>query len=231
LRFGTAEIALVALNPGLIADFVLDGHNDGAAIALALWALALGRRVPVAGVVLGVLAAGVKLPFLAIGALASAEAKSPAARLAGALLVIAGGVTLSALLGGGAYLAALRATSRLYGAALADPLVDGAHAALALVALAAIALAVLTRRSWPTASWAFVALAAAFFGWYVAWGLPYAAYERRWFAVFAVSLPPLTLLLATFYAGSVVLSLTLTASVIAGPLAAYIALRRRRRAA
>lgn len=231
LRFGAAELALVALNPGLIADFVLDGHNDVVAIALALWALALGRRLPAAGVLCGALAGGVKLPFLAIGALATAGAKAAPVRLGGALLAIAGGAGISALLGGRDYLQAIATTSRLYGAALRDPLVNGAHLALALLALAAVALAVSTRRSWPTASFAFVALAAAFFGWYVAWGLPYAAYERRWFAVFALSLPPLTFLLATFYAGSVLLSLSLTLAVIFCPLATYLVLRRRRRPA
>ncbi len=229
LRFGAAEVSLIALNPALIIDFVLDGHNDVTAIALALWALALGTRLPAAGVILGALAGGVKLPFLAIGTLAAAGAKSPAARLTGAALVVAGGVALSAALGGRDYLQAIRTTARLYSAALADPLVNGAHAVLALAALAAVGCAIVARRSWPTASWAFAALAAAFFGWYVAWGLPYAAYERRWLAAFALSLPPLTFLLATFYASSSLLNLTLMSAIIGAPVATYAALRRTRR--
>jgi hypothetical protein len=229
LRFAPAEVMLVALNPGLIASFVLDGHNDLTAIALALWALALGSRVPAAGIVLGALAGGVKLPFLAIGALATAGAKRPGLRVGGAALTVTGGVALSALLGGRDYVEAIRTTSRLYGAALRDPLVNGAHVALALMALGAVVLAITTRRSWPTASWAFVALAASFFGWYLAWGLPYAAYERRWFPVFALSLPPLTFLTATFYAGSALLSLSLLAAVIIAPATTYLAVRRARR--
>lgn len=230
LRFGTAEVALVALNPALIGSFVVDGHNDVTAIALALWALVLGARVPAAGIALGALAGGVKLPFLIIGALTTAGAKRASLRLGGAALVVADGIALSALLGGRDYLGAIRTTSRLYGDALADPLVNGAHLALACVALGAVVLAVAARRTWPTASWAFVALAASFFGWYVAWGLPYAAYERRWFAAFALSLPLLTFLLATFYTASSLQSLALTAAVIGAPIAAYLALRRRRRA-
>lgn len=231
LRFSAADVSLVALNPALIADFVLDGHNDVTAIALTLWAIALGARSPAAAVALGVLAGGIKLPFLAIAALATAGAKRLAVRVSGALLAIAGGIALSAVLGGRDYLLAIRATSRIYRAVVGDPLADGVHAALALAALAAVALAVASRRVWPTAGWTFVALGAAFFGWYVAWGLPYAAYERRWFAVFVLSLPPLTFLLSTFYAGSVLLSLTLVAAVVGAPVATYAALRRTRRRA
>ncbi len=231
LRFPAAEVSLVALNPALIADFVLDGHNDVTPIALSLWAIALGTRAPAAAVALGVLAGGIKLPFLAIAALTTAGAKRLQVRVAGALFAVAGGIALSALLGGRDYLLAIRATSRIYRAVIGDPVADGAHVALALAALAAVALAVASRRAWPTASWAFVALAAAFFGWYVAWGLPYAAYERRWFAAFALSLPPLTFLLATFYAGSALLSLALVTAIIGAPVATYAALRRARRGA
>lgn len=231
LRFSAAEVSLVALNPALIADFVLDGHNDVTAIALTLWAIALGVRAPAAAVALGVLAGGIKLPFLAIAALATAGARRLTVRVSGALLAVAGGVALSALLGGRDYLLAIRATSRIYGAAIGDPLANGAHAVLALIALAAVGLAVASRRVWPTAGWTFVALAAAFFGWYVAWGLPYAAYERRWLAAFALSLPPLTFLLSTFYAGSALLSVTLVAATVGAPVATYVALRGTRRRA
>jgi hypothetical protein len=226
LRFSPAEVAVTALNPGLIAGFVLDAHNDALAIALVLWAIVLARRLPLLAVAFGVLAGGIKLPFLAIGTLAFARAASLRARLVGAATIAATAVALSALLGGREYAAAVHTTSLIYGAALADRGVDTLHALLALAAVAAIALAVVGRRYWPSASWAFVALAASFFGWYVAWGLPYAALERRWFAAFVLSLPALTFLLSTVYAATLLQSWSLTAAIVAGPLAVYVALRR-----
>lgn len=90
---------------------------------------------------------------------------------------------------------------------------------------AAVACALLRDAYVPTAAWSFAALGATFFGWYVPWGLPYAATERRWFAAFAVSLPGLSYVLATTYAPSLAQAFALAGAIALGPLVAYLALR------
>jgi len=219
------ELAVALLNPGLIGYFVFDGHNDLVGVALILWAMALRERSAVASALLAIAAGGMKAPFLAIGTLAFARSARPVARLTGAAAVFAGGFALSAVFGGRDYLRAIRATSYLYRDALHDPVVNALHALLATTALAAIVLAVTTRRSWPTAAWSFLALAASVFGWYTVWGLPYAIFERRWLAPFLVSLPALAFLLSTTYARSLVEVLALQLSIVGAPLAVYIVLR------
>jgi hypothetical protein len=226
LKYSAAEVALVALNPGLIDSFVLDGHNDVIAVALVLWAIASQRRVPALGIVCAILAGGMKLPFIAIGALGFAAGRDLRGRLVGAAAIVAGGVAVSALLGGSEYLAAMGSTARVFRFAVADPATNAVHGLLALSALAAIIAAVVAKRYWPSASWSFVALTVACFGWYAAWGLPYAVLERRWLAAFLLSLPGLTFFLSTVYAITPVQNWALTLTVIGAPLAVYLALRR-----
>jgi len=225
LRVPSAALALVALNPGLMLQFVLDAHNDLVAIALVLWAAALARRSRPAALALAILAGGVKLPFLVVGALAFVGFDSLRARVASAVAAIAGGVALYAILGGGAFLEALSTTSRLYRAALLDPVANALHVAVALAALAAVALALARRTYAPTAAWSFAALGATFFAWYVPWGMPYAALERRWFAPFLVAYPALSFVFATTYAASPAQAIPLAAVIALGPVAAYVALR------
>jgi len=225
LRFPAAALALVALNPGLILQYVLDAHNDIVAIALALWAVALLPRSRAAAVALAILAGGVKLPFLIVGALAFAALPSTRARLQSAAATLAGGVALYAILGGGAFLGALATTSRLYRAALLDPLTNALHAAVAVAAVTVVALALARRTFVPTGAWSFAALGATFFAWYVPWGLPYAALERRWFAPFLVAYPALSFVFSTTYAASPAQAIPLAAVIALGPVAAYVALR------
>jgi hypothetical protein len=227
---GEGESALVALNPGLVSYFVLDGHNDIAGVALVVAAVALVRRSWTAAVLLGILAGGIKLPFLIVGMLAFAPLPSLRARLTGAALTLGGGLALSIAFGGRAYLAALQKTAYIYRGALRDWTANELHLALALVALGAVALALLRRTYWPTASWAHVALAATIFGWYFAWGLPYAVLERRWLGVFLVSLPVLWFAFATSFAPVPVDTIALLCAAFIAPSAAYLELRRAYRA-
>ncbi len=228
LRFPPSEVALMALCPGLIESFVLDAHNDMLPIALVLWASAGVRRAPALAAACAILAGGMKLPFLAIGALAFAGTGTRRGRVLGAVAVAAGGLALSAALGGSRYLGAMRATSHAYRFALAEPSLNVLHGLLALAALAALALAVIAARFWPSASWSFGGLGVAFFGWYVAWGLPYAALERRWFAPFILSLPALTFFLSTVYFVAPLERWALALAEVCAPLAVYLTLRRRR---
>jgi len=142
-------------------------------------------------------------------------------------VVAAGGLAISALFGGSAYLSAIRTTSYLYRAEFFDHTDNALHFALACGALAAIALALLARRYWPAAAWSFLASAASTFGWYTVWGLPYAALERRWLGVFLVSLPLLSFLLATVYAMTQFGAVMRVVAVVGAPLVTYAVLRRR----
>jgi hypothetical protein len=228
LRFDGATIAIVALNPALLANFVLDGHNDLIPIALVLWGIALGKKNLALAITLGILAGNVKLPFLLIATLIATGAEAKWSRYLNASAIALGGIALSVVAGGRDYLWALHATSQIYGA-FSDPATNVVHVLLALAAALCIALAIHSRRYLSTGAWAFAGLGATFFGWYVPWGLPYAVRERRWLPPFLISLPLLTFFLATGYASNAVSEWSLKLVIIGAPISAYIALRNLRR--
>jgi hypothetical protein len=228
LRFSAAAIALVALNPGLFSWFVLDAHNDLPAVALVLAAAALAERSLAGAALLGMLAIAIKAPFLTIAPLAFAARSALATRLWCGAATATGGIVISALFGGNAYLEALRKTAALYRAALADPVANGLHIALVAVALSATAAVLIARRYLPTLAWAYASLGTSLFGWYFAWGLPYAAAERRWLPPFLISLPFLAFLFSTAYAPTLITGDTFLFAVVAAPAFAFAVLLRER---
>ncbi|MFY9778932.1 MAG: hypothetical protein WAJ85_00295 [Candidatus Baltobacteraceae bacterium] len=197
-RFDTATVALFALNPALIEQYVANGHNDIAPFALTLAALVAVRRLPWLAIVLAAAAGAMKLPFIAIAALAFVTVGDRRRRVGYAALAAAGALLLSGVLGGQAYLDALHRTSQLYRPPLAFPVVILYLATIA-AALFATALALWRRRYIPTASWSFTALASVLFPWYLIWGLPYALAERRAAWIFLASLPVAAFVLSKVY--------------------------------
>ncbi|MGP6157111.1 MAG: hypothetical protein ACLPYS_06310 [Vulcanimicrobiaceae bacterium] len=197
-RCDAATLALFALNPALIEQYVANGHNDIAPLALTLAALVAVRFSPWLAVLFGALAGATKLPFVVIATLAFVPLSDVRRRWAFAALTLAGGLALSGLLGGHAYLGALRETARLYRPPLGFPIVVLYFGTVA-AALAATALALGSRRFITTAAWSYAALASALFPWYLIWGLPYALLERRSTWIFLASLPLGTYLLSTVY--------------------------------
>jgi len=96
--------AVLALaNPALYANFVIDAHNDLIGIDLAIAAMLVATRMPLAAVALVTLAGLVKLPF-AIFALIAFPKRPLRERIAYAALVVALVLTLSYAFGGAPYL-------------------------------------------------------------------------------------------------------------------------------
>jgi hypothetical protein len=201
-RFDAATIALFALNPALVGEFVANGHNDIAPFALTLAAFAAAPRRPYAAVACAAAAGAMKLPFLAIAPLAFAATAEVRPRLLYAAATVGLALLSSVLFGGQAYFEALHRTSQLYPPPQHVPTVF-LYIASAAAALSATALALWRRRFIPTASWSFSSLATALFPWYLIWGLPYALAERRCAGIFLASLPLAALLLSRVYAPTV----------------------------
>ena len=197
-RFEAATIALFALNPALIEQYVANGHNDIAPFALTLAAFVAVRTSPWLAVTLGAAAGAMKLPFTVIASLAFVGASDARRRLAYAACAAGGALLISGLFGGRAYLDALRRTAQLYQPPSAFP-VGLLYLGTVSAALVATALALWRRRYIPTASWSFAAFASALFPWYLIWGLPYALAERRSAWIFLASLPVATFILSRVY--------------------------------
>jgi hypothetical protein len=138
--------------------------------------------------VLVAFAGAVKVPFIAVGAVAFFDEPSFRRRLAFAVCAAAAGIGLSAAFGGAAYLIALRTTAALYARANA-PAVDVTHVLLGAVALAALALALVGGRLLWGASWSFVALGQVAAPWYFGWGIPYAVLGETQGALYLAALP------------------------------------------
>lgn len=217
LRAGPLVIALVALNPALVEQFVADGHNDGIAIALALAAVALGRRHPPFAIALAAAASLVKLPFVLIGALAFAAEPKLGRRIACVAGTLATAGIASIVIGGHPYARAIARTADAYGSHTSGAL-DAAHIAVAAVAAAATIVAVVTARFGWQAAWSFAGLARTLFPWYVGWGIPYAILAGRRAWIYLASLPLLADLAATNFSDAVPRDVTLCAFVVLAAL-------------
>jgi hypothetical protein len=228
LRVPAHAIAVFALNPALHANFVTDGHNDLLAVAFVLAAAALRERSLPLAIFVAACAAGIKLPFLAIAPLAFALEPSVMRRFAAAGATVAVGLVLSFSLGAAGYTSALVQTASIYRATLADPTVDALRFALLALALGAVAAALCARRFGPTMSWAFVAFGTSLFGWYLAWGIPYAVTERRWLSTYLISLPLLSFLLTTAFAPTIAANIAFRLATLLAPIAVLFALRHER---
>lgn len=180
-----ATLALVALNPMLIEQFVADAHNDIWALDALALAFALRATRPGFAAALVAGAGLVKLPFLALGALVFARGGSVRERI-----VLIGGATLSCaavslVLGGTAYPLGL-----LTHAARERPQIgwELVRVAFTLVALAAIVVR-FRGASIPGAIWTFPMLSSNLYPWYLSWGLPYGVTGTRALVPWLCALP------------------------------------------
>jgi hypothetical protein len=196
LRRDAAVVALFALNPALLEQYVADGHNDLFGLVLTLLAFLAVRRSTAAAVVLVAAAGAAKLPYALIGSLAFATLSTPARRIAPAALAIALGAAASEIFSGGHYVLSAIQVAKLY--AYRDAFTEAVRFAVAAVAVAAVAFALAARRLNRGASWSFMALGTELFPWYAAWGIPYALLEGSWFCVYLLSLPLVAFNVATY---------------------------------
>jgi hypothetical protein len=169
-RIPFAAIAVLAVNPGVLGEWVVDGHND--LFGVMLLALALGARGRPALQVASIAAAGlVKLPLVFVGLALFADYAGLAKRLWFSALAIVACVGASFAFGDrGGYLRHLAALS-----AERPPRAEQLfHYAALLVVLGALLLAVVWRRRVGTFAWIWPTIAAFPAPWYDVWGLPYA---------------------------------------------------------
>jgi hypothetical protein len=200
LRLPVAFVALVALDPAIYLQFVVDGHNDLFGIALLVWARVAARRGwTIVAVVLAILAGASKASFLPLAALVFFDAEPLRRRVVPAACAIAGGIAASLAFGGLAYPHALAAVAAIFPAS-GEPGGAVLPRITTFVTIALVIAAVGWRRTgWP-GSWAFVSLGSVVFPWYAIWGLPYATLDPRRATAFLATFPVTAFVLTTAYA-------------------------------
>jgi hypothetical protein len=212
LKIPARTVALVALNPALIFEFVANVHNDLFAVLLLLLArYATGRGAVFGGMVLAAAAGLVKLPFLLFAALAFVPLSSPFRRLRAYGITLALGLTVSWLTGGRPYLAALHraADEGTAGHALAALL--GASTIVKAVAVGSIALA-LGGGFVEGCAWTLPALSALVHPWYLCWTLPYAVASEAALRNVAIALPLAMLVTDTALGNGIAIAVVATAA-------------------
>lgn len=199
-------LVAVALNPGMMFQFVTNVHNDIIAIDLLLAAAALARTRGAAASGLLAAAGLVKLPYLALGLPVFSATRPLSHRLVAVAASIAAAAAVSWFAGGSGYVAALTQHASPAHIALAWRLIPAGVALVALVA------ALLGARRYIAALWFIPSLGAfelpwatasgqAFalpwiLPWYFIWGLPYALNRHRILGFLTVSFPLLAAIVA-----------------------------------
>ena len=223
LRTPPAAIALFALNPALIVQYVVDAHNDATPLVLALCAIAVARRNPWLALLCTVAAGAMKLPFVLAAAPAFSRLESRKKRVGFALAAIVLSVGITALLSGGAYFSAIQYPLRYQ----ALPLLSDrlAHLLAIAGALLAAGLAVWVPRFIPTGAWAFLGLGINVLPQYIAWGIPYAVLEETFLPIYLFTLPVLAFDLSTTFGITIFMRLIFLA-IICTPLILIVGRRR-----
>lgn len=203
LRVGWPILGLFIINPILIDQYVLNGHNDILPLVLILWAFVL-RKNTLAAILLVAIAGSMKLPYLAISVLAFAQEESTVKRIAKATVSCILGICITiAVTGGTQYLEALKYSSGIFKNNLPLAL-NMFHYAIVALCLASLVAAIIWKAKWKGAPWLFVSLSFVMFPWYMAWGLPYAIYDRRWIAAYLCTMPIANLIIPNVYTENVV---------------------------
>jgi hypothetical protein len=223
IRTPPAAIALFALNPALIMQYVVDAHNDAIPLVFALCAIAIARRNPWLALICAVAAGAMKLPFVLASALAFSQLEARKKRVGFALATIVVSVGITAVLSDGAYFSALQYPLRYQ----ALPLLSDrlAHLLAIVGALVATGLAIWVPRFIPTGAWAFLGLGINVLPQYVAWGVPYAVLEETFLPIYLFTLPVLAFDLSTTFGITVFMRLIFLA-VICTPLILVLTRRR-----
>ncbi len=174
-----ATIGVLAVNPGVLGEWVVDGHND--LFGAMLVALALGARTrPAAQIVLIAAAGLVKLPLAIAGLFVFGDYAGLTKRLAfsAIALVLCAGASW-AFGDRGGYLRHLAALS----AERPSHAEQTFHYAALVLVLVALALALVRRRRVGTFAWIWPAIGAFPAAWYDCWGLPYALASGSAYAI------------------------------------------------
>jgi hypothetical protein len=187
LRMPKRVLAVTALNPGLLLEYVTSGHNDLFGIVF-LCAAALAIRRPAVAALL-VLAGGlVKLPFALFGLPLMVRVRSTAARVASLVAVPAAAAALTFAAGGWGYYRALTLHTTT------SPMMAILSGAVALVVVVAMVTAMFRVRRLRSVVWLTPLAASYTLSSYTVWGLPYALSRRSVLGYLLVALPLATAL-------------------------------------
>jgi hypothetical protein len=181
-------LAIVALNPALYFEFVLNAHNDLIAVVIVTIAALMAPAWPLVASLLIAASALVKIPFVLLGLPVLAVVRDRALRTVAVVLAILVAGIVSWFASGPVYFRTLltyASGSHLEGAV---------HAVAALAGLAALAFAVAGRPRLRAAVWLLPMFGAYTAPWYALWSLPYALGARRILVYLAVWLPFVTFL-------------------------------------
>ena len=199
LTFKTADTRVGALwfcNPVVYLQFVVNGHNYMAAIALTAGAFLLAPKRPWVATCCATAAGLIKLTFVPIALLALVPIRRPRDRLALAALSVTSSVAISLVWGGPSY---VRALQTHIGSHHGDGFGDIFQSANLVLALTATILALSHRRAPRSMVLAFPALGIIAYPWYSAWSLPFAWLEPRLFLVFLAIWPGIAFLIETVF--------------------------------
>jgi hypothetical protein len=199
---GRVGSALIVLNPAVVTYYVANAHNDALGITFLLLAIA-AAATPLRAVLLVVCAGLVKLPMVLCALLVFRGPGSVGIRCAYVGLSVVLAVAGSYLFGGPAYLGEL--SHRGLKVAFAPVRVIDV---MTVFALLLIFFRGIVRRS---GSWTLGMFGNVSYPWYLIWGLPYAALERRALAQFLIGFPLIAALLEPIHSGYAVGDLTLAA--------------------
>jgi hypothetical protein len=200
LRVAPAVIALFALNPALVEQFVANGHNDLIPLAFTLGALVAARRGALAVAVLFVAAAGAsKLPFALIGCLVFTGIADLRRRIVASAAAVALALAVTVAGSSGRYFTTAATIAHVTFGHPADLATKLSYAAAAAAALAALAVAIVWRRFNPLAAWSLATLSIVIYPWYLAWCVPYALIEGSFFPQFLIALPAAAFFLTDIY--------------------------------
>lgn len=179
-------LAVVALNPALYFEFVLNAHNDLLPVVIVTIAALMAAWWPLGASLLVASAALIKIPFVLVGLPIFAAVRKMVPRVvAVAVAIVAAGV-VSWFAGGKVYAHALLTY------AVGSHLETFLHSIATLAALALLGLAVAGMRRLKAAVWLLPMFGAYTAPWYALWSLPYALGARRVLVYWAIWLPFVT---------------------------------------
>jgi hypothetical protein len=177
-------LAIAAMNPAILQQYVADAHNDLLGIVMVVAAAALIRKRR-ALLATGVTAAAglVKLPFTVLALPIFAGVERRPLRYACAFSAIALAALVSWLAGGAAYFHGLNVHVPTPGPVYA------LNAAVSIAALFMLGSAAIGSRRRYSGVWLIAMMSSYIATWYAAYGLPYALARHRLLAYLLIALP------------------------------------------
>lgn len=221
LRF----VAVFALDPAVIEQFVVDAHNDLICVTLLVFARIFASRGRVTlAIGLCVLAVLSKAIFVVFALLVFVRVLVPRVAFFSWISVIGVSVILSVVFGGVPYLESVKAASVL------NPMMSGVVPILRISTfsgLSCLLVCLFRGRVGPSSPWSAVSFGSAVFPWYLSWGIPFCILDFDSSLPFLSLFPVSVLLLSTSYAPSPLWSVIAVVSLTTALFSTYLVIRDR----